>query len=581
MLFPGNCDRPVFHKKRIALLLFAALIGLLMMAPALAMAGEPVFSDLNSGNQVYPYINYLVNKDLLKGYPDGTFRPGSSITRAETAALLAKAAGILPANPGSPTFSDVSPGHWAYGTIEAAASAGLVRGYPDGSFLPDLPVTRAETAVLLLKLTSRPLPAVALPPTVRDVGASHWASKTIAAALGAGLLEVDGNNSFAPEVPAQRSQVARGLALMLIISPERSEVALTGTLVPVKGEVLIKESGTELRKISSATLCGVGAVIKTGPGSEADLNFSDGSGFKLTPNTEIVIKEARGRASIMRDGSPGATVNYLRVQINSGRMFGALASGYIQGKDEKKANNSPVGLRHLDTGSLLASARPYPLAVYLAQNEEELPWWETAAADRVRVEVDMPWGVAGVRGTFWMNEVLVSQAVTTVADGAVELSASGETVVVPKGYSSTIASPPSRPRMMSNSEQAAWSQVRGWVQERAQAIQEGVVTAPPQIVQQIINAVVNSPANSPQTVSHNSSGGDSAPPVVSSSSPADGAFNVAVNSPVTITFNEAIQAGEAYNNISLTDANGVSVTLTKSISGNTLTLSPVTPLNNG
>lgn len=567
MSITGESGKSTLRKRTFILILALALTVICLSAPAGAMAEESAFSDLPVDNSSYPYINYLVNKNIITGYPDGRFRPGSGITRAEMSVILVKASGLAPANPSAATFTDIGPGHWAYGVVEAAAAAGMLKGYPDGSFRPDTEVTRAETAALLFKLTSRPLPVVALPSSVPDVGESHWARNIIAAALDAGLLETVEKNNFAPDVPALRSQVARGLALMMTMSPDRSGLDLAGSLVAIKGEVLVKRDG-EFENITGTTSCGEGAVIRTGAAGVAELNFPDGSGLRLQPDTEIAIKEIRGKAAILRDGTPGAYVDYLEVQLDRGRMFGALAYGYIfqQEKSLTKTaiNNSPAG------GRLLASAGLLPLAITLAENE--VPWWETASDSQVRVKVDMPWGVAGIRGTFWMNDVLSNQAVTTVADGAVELTASGETVTVPEGYSSTIASPPSKPRRMNSGERGAWNEVGGWVRGRALAIQSGVLITPPEIEDQIEESVEDSTSGQ----SSNSSRGGTAP-LVYSTNPENGAIGVSPEGSITITFNGAIQEGSNFDYINLKDAAGNTVPVDRIVSGNTLTLSPVTP----
>ncbi|HBV96255.1 MAG: hypothetical protein JL50_01755 [Peptococcaceae bacterium BICA1-7] len=576
LLKPAQFRSPILINKHIKLILALALIAICLAAPAGALAEEAAFSDLSVDNSSYPYIKYLVNKNIISGYPDGTFRPVSGITRAETAAMLVKASGLAPTSPPAATFTDMGAGHWAYGVVEAAAAAGLMNGYPDGSFRPDTEVTRAETAALLFNLTSSPLPVVALPPAVQDVGENHWARNIIAAALAAGLLETVEENNFAPDVTAPRSQVARGLALMMTTSPDRPGLELEGSLVAVKGEVLVKRDG-EFENITGTTSCGEGAVIKTGVSGVAELNFSDGSGLRLEPDTEIAIKEIQGKAAILKDGTPGAYVDYLEIQLDRGRMFGALAYGYIFKQEEsvKKTafNNSPAG------GRLLASTGLLPLAVTLAENEA--PWWETASDTQVRVKVDMPWGVAGVRGTIWMNDVMSNKAVTTVSDGAVELTASGETVTVPEGYSSTIASPPSSPRRMNSEERAAWKQVSGWVQGRALAIQNGILFTPPEIEDQIEDSVEDSTSEQGgSNSSGGSSGGGGTAPQAISTYPGSGQTGVAPDSIISITFQDSIQAGNNLNYVTIVDENDDPVGFNVEINGKVLKLTPTGPLKN-
>jgi hypothetical protein len=86
------------------------------------------FKDVDAAHWAWKYIESLVAKEIIKGYPDKTFRPANNITRAEFATLAVRALGLTVEKPGVPTYADVSAGSWSYGYIEAAAKAGLVKG---------------------------------------------------------------------------------------------------------------------------------------------------------------------------------------------------------------------------------------------------------------------------------------------------------------------------------------------------------------------------------------------------------------------------------------------------------------------
>lgn len=116
--------------------------------------------------QVYPYnfpdvdqsrwsvtaISYMNKLGIVKGYPDGDFKPEASITRAEFAAM---AAGFANLQEGDKTFSDLDSSHWAYDVVRKAASAGWISGYPDGTFKADNPITRAEVVSITNKMLNR------------------------------------------------------------------------------------------------------------------------------------------------------------------------------------------------------------------------------------------------------------------------------------------------------------------------------------------------------------------------------------------------------------------------------------------
>jgi len=99
-------------------------------------------------------VSTTTNADMFIGFPDGTFRPNSAITRAELAAVIARMMGVT--DSGSPLFNDID-GHWAQGYINAAAQNGWAVGYEGlgGRFLPNQPITRAEAAAMINRVFGR------------------------------------------------------------------------------------------------------------------------------------------------------------------------------------------------------------------------------------------------------------------------------------------------------------------------------------------------------------------------------------------------------------------------------------------
>ena len=85
---------------------------------------------------------------LINGYPDGTFKPDNTITRAEFAAIVARAF-KLEDKPVTTEFTDVPSTHWATGNIGAAYAAGIINGYGDGTFGPEDPI-KEEQAVKMV-----------------------------------------------------------------------------------------------------------------------------------------------------------------------------------------------------------------------------------------------------------------------------------------------------------------------------------------------------------------------------------------------------------------------------------------------
>ncbi|MDR2712208.1 MAG: DUF11 domain-containing protein, partial [Clostridiales bacterium] len=103
-------------------------------------------------------ISTLTNAKILTGYPDGSFKPKNNITRAELAAIAVRFASEeeIEAATAKNGFSDISC-HWAEEFIITASALGYVNGYPDGTFRPSTPITRAEVATLINNVLNRHL----------------------------------------------------------------------------------------------------------------------------------------------------------------------------------------------------------------------------------------------------------------------------------------------------------------------------------------------------------------------------------------------------------------------------------------
>lgn len=113
-------------------------------------AGPVQFSDLN-GHWGAAFVRGLVAKNLISGFPDGTFKPEASMTRAEYAAIIAKTFD-LPQKPGAGTgeFVDVPANFWAKAAIQEAAKMGFISGFPDKTFRPQQNLTRVQALVSLV-----------------------------------------------------------------------------------------------------------------------------------------------------------------------------------------------------------------------------------------------------------------------------------------------------------------------------------------------------------------------------------------------------------------------------------------------
>lgn len=120
--------------------------------------GNADFSDIARNDWFAAYVGYLAGYDVIMGYEDGTFRPNAPVTRAEFVAMAVRCYDLfyeLGSSAASPKYNDLSSSHWAYDDIAFATNEKWLNGYADGSFRPDINITRAEVVTVINRATDR------------------------------------------------------------------------------------------------------------------------------------------------------------------------------------------------------------------------------------------------------------------------------------------------------------------------------------------------------------------------------------------------------------------------------------------
>ena len=151
------------------------------------------FSDVPSTHWARPYIDGMVRRGYVSGYPDGTFKPSNAVTRAEYASMINGAYNLagLATMPGRSTtapFSDIS-NHWAKSAIDQAYRTGFLSGYSDNTFRPNSSILRMEAMVSLVGGLALPSAADTVLSRFSDQASlPTWARPSMAAALRARLL---------------------------------------------------------------------------------------------------------------------------------------------------------------------------------------------------------------------------------------------------------------------------------------------------------------------------------------------------------------------------------------------------------
>lgn len=227
-----------------------------MLAPAPAQA-QGSFSDVSSDYWASGFIQELAARDVIKGFPDGSFRPNEAVTRAQFAAMVRKAFGNAPQIRNTNSFVDVSSRYWGFQAIQSAYTTGFMSGYPSGEFRPEENIPRAQALVSLssgLRYTSEAntLDVNSVLATYRDSESiPNYARPSIAAATNRKLVvNYPDVAQLNPNRVATRAEVAAFIYQALnsagqtatIASPyivtarpvEQSIRIASGTSIPVK-----------------------------------------------------------------------------------------------------------------------------------------------------------------------------------------------------------------------------------------------------------------------------------------------------------------------------------------------------------
>lgn len=122
------------------------LLGLLLSLPFTAQANFPDIQDQHPNKTA---IEYLKNNNIIQGYPDGTFKPENILNRAELTKIAILSEGITPATEDLDCFPDVKASDWFAPFVCAALEEGIIQGYPDGTFKPGNEINRAESLVII------------------------------------------------------------------------------------------------------------------------------------------------------------------------------------------------------------------------------------------------------------------------------------------------------------------------------------------------------------------------------------------------------------------------------------------------
>lgn len=173
------------------------------------------FADVPEGYWAKQPIENTSTVGLINGYPDGSFRPGNELTRAELATLMIRAMGGELKGQAQASFKDVAPNFWAARYIEEAKRLGLIKGYKTKKgyvFRPNNKVKMGETVAILARFDKLPVAAYASTTLYSDVPVKHWSAKYVEAAKNAGMLTFITGAQLGVNKPVSRAEAVKMLS---------------------------------------------------------------------------------------------------------------------------------------------------------------------------------------------------------------------------------------------------------------------------------------------------------------------------------------------------------------------------------
>lgn len=183
----------------------------------LTVISDPAeFADI-SGHWAEASIKQAASTGIVTGYPDGTFKPGKTVTRAEFAVMLVNTLAIK--KPGAElTFIDsASIGAWAQNAVAQVVQLGMMKGYENGTFRPNAEITRAEIAVTITNAVGQISKGTPEAGFADDSEIPDWAKGSAEFLKQTGIMLGKDGNRFAPQDAATRAEAVTVLLNMFAL----------------------------------------------------------------------------------------------------------------------------------------------------------------------------------------------------------------------------------------------------------------------------------------------------------------------------------------------------------------------------
>lgn len=351
-----------------------SLAPLLASAPAFAQSTS--FSDVSSSYWARNFIAELSQRDVIAGFPDGTFKPDAPVTRAQFAAMLRKANQEFKKSAirSNTSFVDVRSNYWAASAIQEAYTSGFLAGYPGNVFRPEQNIPREQVLVSLangLNYSSSSATSTVLSYYNDASNISNFARDPIAAATENRLVVNYANlRTLNPIRNATRAEVAAFIYQALVKEGEASPIASqyivdttpvatsvtipAGTSIPVKYErdkILVTKDETvpvTLTVAANITTSDGKVLIPAGSEVEGELRPAQGG-------SQFVAKTMKMGSQQMPISATSEVITKTET-VSKGINVGNLVKNAALGTAAAAAISAVTGDRAIATEELLLGA---------------------------------------------------------------------------------------------------------------------------------------------------------------------------------------------------------------------------------
>ncbi|GMK40372.1 hypothetical protein PCCS19_34280 [Paenibacillus sp. CCS19] len=178
---------------------------------------ELTFTDVK-GHWAEASIYEAVRVGFVTGYADATFKPNLEVTRAEFAAMIVRALQIKTSDGKGLTFEDNNAiPVWARAYVQTAVEAGLITGYKDNAFGANRKITRAEMSAIIVRALPQESSST-IPLQFADLDQiPAWAIPSVKTAAELGIMKGNTHNQFVPHAPATRAEAVTVILRMLAV----------------------------------------------------------------------------------------------------------------------------------------------------------------------------------------------------------------------------------------------------------------------------------------------------------------------------------------------------------------------------